>query len=625
MSTRLNRILYGYTGKILRVDLSNKKFSIDNLDEVIIKKWVGGVGFGTKYLYDEVPPEVEWSDPGNRLIWTSGPLAGSGLSGAGTFNVISKGPMTNLAGSSQANGFFGAYLKFSGFDGIIFEGKSPSLVYVRICNGGGEIRDARHLTGKNVSEVENILREELGVKKHDVSIFGIGPGGENLVRYASICGDYGHVAAHNGLGAVMGSKNLKAVVAYKAKKNFVAHNPDLLERKDKELTELTKTSFSMVYEWGTGVGFSLLQRIGGLPVKNYTTNLFPEHERMNGQYMRTHFKIRSRPCYKCKIHHVKEVTVTEGPYTGFVGEEPEYEQLAAWGPQIGNTDLGAAVMLSNEVDALGLDCNEASWTIGWAMECFEKGVFTTKETEGLDLKWGNVEAVKELLNRIARREGYLGKLLAEGVMRSSKQVGGEAADWAIYGKKGTAPRSHDHRGIARWYELFDTCMTNTSTVESTWGGIHPKLVDMEEPKDPFSHEEVSTFNAKYNGIRQFDDCLGTCRIASPAPKLVLECFNAVTGLSWTLEDAFTVGRRIINQLRVFNLRHGLRIEDERPSNRYGSIPVDGPAKGANIMEKWEHMVKNYYASMGWDINTGKPLPETLKKLGLEELASDMDY
>ncbi len=333
-----------------------------------------------------------------------------------------------------------------------------------------------------------------------------------------------------------------------------------------------------------------------------------------------HYKIRSKPCYLCKLAHVKEVTVTEGPYKGFVGEEPEYEQLAAWGPMIGNTELGAVVMLSNEVDLLGLDCNEASWTMAWVMECYEKGVFSKTDLDGLDLKWGNVEAVRAMLNKIAKREG-IGDLLAEGVMRASRKIGGEAADWAIYTQKGSSPRSHDHRG--RWVELFDTCMSNTSTIESSWTGIHPHLVDLPTLEDPFSHEEISTSVAKFNGVRQFDDCLGSCRLASPDPKLQLDCLNAVTGWELTLDDVFTIGRRAINQLRMFNYRHGMKKENERPSKRYGSVPVDGPVKGKNIMEKWDKMLENYYNLMGWDPETGKPLPETLKKLGLEELIKDL--
>jgi aldehyde:ferredoxin oxidoreductase len=610
----------GYLGKILRVDLSSGKTSVEELDRSFIEKWVGGVGFGARYLYEEVPAGVKWSDPENRLILTTGPLAGSGVYGAGTFNVASKGPLTNLAGCSQANGFFGAYLKFSGFDGIIFQGKASNLVYLLIKEGKAEIRDARHLAGKDVWETEDALRRELGVKEREVSVFGIGPAGEHGVLYSSIVGDRGHLAAHNGLGTIMGSKNLKAVVTYRGKRNFEIKNPELLKEKNEAMFEHAK-GFGPFYQWGTGGGFSALYGIGCLPVKNYTTNIFPEHERMNGQYMRTHFEIRPKPCYMCRIAHVKEVTVTEGPYKGFVGEEPEYEQLAAWGPQISNTDLGAVVMLSYEVDRLGMDCNEASFTIGWVMECYEKGIFTKKDLDGLDMKWGNVEAVKTMLNKIAKREG-IGDLLAQGVMRASRKIGGEAADWAIYTQKGCTPRSHDHRG-GRWAELFDTCLTNTSTIESTWAGVHTQLVDLPTVSDPFSHEEMSTTNAKFSGIRQFDDCLGTCRIASTHPKLQLECLNAVTGWALTLEDAFTIGRRVINQLRVFNFRHGMKKEDERPSKRYGSIPVDGPAQGKNIMEKWDWMVENYYTLMGWDPKTGKPLPETLKKLGLEDLIKDL--
>lgn len=615
-------VQYGYTGKMLRVDLTRQSISVEHLEPPVIEKWIGGVGIGAKYLYDEVPPGVEWSDPENRLIINTGPLAGSGVYGAATINVVTKGPMTNLAGSSQANGYFGAYMKFSGFDGMIIQGAADHLVYLWLHDGVCEIRDARHLAGKDVWETEDVIREELGVKEKEVSVYGIGPSGEHKVRYAAIVGDRGHLAAHNGMGAVMGAKNLKAVVASRAGQNFPIYDVEKMKDANSRLFEFTK-GFGVVYKWGSGGGFSTLYQAGALPVKNYTTNIFPEHEKMSGQYMRTHFEIKSMPCFKCPVAHVKEVTVTEGPYKGFVGEEPEYELLAAWGPQIGNTDLGATVMLTKEVDRLGLDCNEASWAIGWAMECFEKGVFTARETDGLDLSWGNIEAVKELLGRISRREGYLGELLADGVMRASRKIGGDAASWAIYSKKGCAPRSHDHRGGGRWSELFDTCVTNTSTIECTWGGVHPQLVDVAPIEDHFSHDELPAFFGRYNGIRLFDDCLGTCRFASPHPKLVLECFNAVTGRDLALKDAFTVGRRVINLMRAFNFRHGMKAEDEWPSERYGSIPVDGPAQGKNILEKWPKMLAEYYRQMGWDEQTGKPLPETLEQLGIGEVARDL--
>lgn len=606
----------GYIGNILRVDLTKRETRVESFDDKMAKRWIGGVGLGAHYLWEEIPASVKWSDPENIMVWASGPLAGSGVYGAGTINITAKGPMTNLAGSSQANGFLGAYLKFSGFDAIIVQGRASQPVYLWIKEGIAEIREADQFKGMDIIKLEASLRAALSMKFRQISIYGIGPAGENLVRYASIGGDGGHFAAHNGLGAVMGSKNLKAVVAHIGKPNFDIYDPKRLKEKYEEMFSFAK-GFGHTYKWGTGGGVSALHETGGLPVKNYTTNIFPAHEKMNGQYMRTHYKLKSKPCYKCKFAHVKEVFVTEGPYKGFVGEEPEYEQLAAWGPQIGNTELGAVVMLASEVDRLGIDCNEAAWTIGWVMECYEKGIFTKKDLDGLDMSWGNVESVKVMLGKISRKEG-IGELLAEGVMRASAIWGKGSSEHAIYTHKGSSPRTHDHRG-GKWHELFDTCVSNTSTIESTWVGVHPALVDQPPLTDMFSHEEVASANAKYNGIRQFDDCLGTCRFVAPHPKLQLDCVNAVTGWNLSLEDAFRTGLRIVNQLRAFNFRHGLKKEIERPSKRYGSKPIDGPACGKNISRKWEKMLEIYYTDMGWDPYTGKPLPKTLERLGLEKL------
>lgn len=606
-------VMFGYAGKILRVDLSSGAIWQEEIEEEQARLWVGGVGIGAKILAEEVGESVSWDDPRNLLIFTTGPLAGSGFSGAATVNIMAKGPMTELAGSSQANGFMGAYMKFSGFDGIVIRGISPKPVYLELRDGKASLKDAAHLWGLSTMETQRSILEELRAKRLAVSMLTIGPAGENLVRFAAIVGDGGHVAAHNGLGAVMGKKGLKAIVVHKGKRSFSVAKPDELRRVDLECFEFMK-GFGPFYRWGTGGGLSAIYGQGALPVRNYTTNMFAEHEKMNGQYLRTHFKVRSRPCYRCKMAHVKEVTVTEGPYKGFRGEEPEYEQIAAWGPQIGNTDLGATVVLAHEVDDLGMDCNEASWCIGWAMECFQMGILKEEQTEGLELHWGNVEAARELLRRIARREGFLGNLLSQGVMRASMALGGEAPNIGIYTMRGASPRSHDHRG--RWVELFDTCVSNTSTIESSFGGIHPSFVGMEELEDPFDHLAVAKACAKFNGIRQFDDCVGICRLASINPNHTLRAFNAVTGWNFSLGDAFQVGLRAVTALRLFNLAHGFRLEHMRPSPRYGSVPVDGPDSGRNIMAKWDEMLKIYHEEMGWDPVTGAPREDTLRKLGL---------
>ena len=607
----------GYMEKFLRVDLSSMTIREEELDHQIIDQYVGGTGIGARYLFNEVLPGVKWNDPENRLLFFSGPLGGTRISGTGTYSVVTLGPMTNLAGSSQANGLFGAFLKLSGYDGLLIQGAASRPVYIFIKEGTAEIREASHLKGKGTFETEEILKKELGLGYRG-SVVSIGPAGENLIRFAMISGDGGHVVAHNGMGAVMGSKGLKAIVVARGKGGIPVTDKTEVERLTRALHEDAKNKGSKrIYDLGTGGGFSAGALGGTLPVKNYLTAEFPEHERFDGKYIRSHFKMKHNPCWACQLRHCKLCTVTEGPYAGFKGEEPEYEGLATWGPVIGNTDPGATVMLNQFNDQMGMDLNEAGWSISWAMECYEKGVFDKKDLEGLDLTWGNVEAVKELLKRIAYRQGMIGELLAEGVKRASEKTGGEAAGWGVYTLKGAAPRSHDHRG--RWCEMLDTCTSNTGTIEATRGGVFPERLGYPPVFDKFSPWEVAMVNAKENGWLQFVDCLGICAFCCPNRDLTVQCTNAVTGRDLDLKGAILIGRRIVNLLRVFNFRHGLRPELERPSLRYSETPKDGPVKGRPIRPFFDFMVRTYYELMGWDPDTGRPLPQTLKTLGLEEL------
>jgi len=611
-----------YAGKILRVDLTRGEHRVEELPETALRKWVGGTGLGAKYLFDEVPPGVAWSDPENRMIWASGPLGGSHVSGTGCFAVVTKGPMTGLAVASQANGFLGAFLKFSGFDAIILQGAAPRWSYLYVHDGGAEIRCAEHLVGKDTWELGETLSQELGLKLGSrLSVFGIGPAGENLVRFAVIAGDRGHVVSKNGVGAVMGSKLLKAVAVARGSHRISLADPGGLSALSRTLfKDSTEFAGGTIYRWGTGGSFSAFHKTGVLPVRNYTTSVFPEHEQISGQYMRTHFEVWPAPCWACRVSHLRHIRVTEGPYAGIEGEEPEYEAMAGLGSNIGVTDAGAVVMLSNLVDRLGLDVNEASWLISWLMECSEKGLVTKHETDGIELHWGDAEAVKALLQKIAVRRGC-GDWLADGVMRAAQTLGGEAPDLGIYTLKGATPRSHDHR--ARWFELLDTCLSNTSTLETTFGFM-PRLPGKPILEDGFSPQEVSTVNALTGGWRQFEDCLGICRFCSTNPGLVVDCVKAATGWDLTLDEALDTGFRVINLLRLFNFRHGLNVALEAPSARYSSTPVDGPAAGRGIAEHFHWMRRNYWKLMGWDEETGKPLAETLKRLGLDGLAPDED-
>jgi aldehyde:ferredoxin oxidoreductase len=274
-------------------------------------------------------------------------------------------------------------------------------------------------------------------------------------------------------------------------------------------------------------------------------------------------------------------------------------------------------MLSNECDALGVDINELGWLLGWVFECAEEGLFSAADLDGIQPRWGDERAALALMQKIAHREGC-GDWLAEGVMRASRQVGGSAAERAVYTLKGHSPRSHDHRG--RWAEMFDTCLSSTSTIEVSFGGLQTERLGLAKLQDRFSPDEIVEQFAQLNGWHQFEDSLGVCRFDFTHARLGVETVNAVTGWDLTLEDALQIGRRISTQLRLWSFLHGMDPALERPSARYGSEPVDGPAAGAAIMPHWDRMVRGAFERVGWDpASGGVPLPETLRALDLPDL------
>jgi len=365
---------------------------------------------------------------------------------------------------------------------------------------------------------------------------------------------------------------------------------------------------------------SQLSGSGSLPVKNYITNVWQFSgealEKFSEPYIREHFKPRRSPCWGCPANHSTIMTITEGPYAGVEVEEPEYEQMAAWGPVIDNKDAASAAMLAGVNDRLGLENNEAGWLVGWVMECYEKGYLTKEDVDGLNMTWGNVETVRQLLYMVAHRQG-IGNLLAEGVMRASQKTGRKAAECAIYTLKGNSPRGHDHR--TSWGELFDTVVSNTGTIET-----HRSLMDSKVGNQPGNAIETSTAVALTKGVMEFDDSIGTCRF-NTNENIVLEAeaVAAATGWDFTPDEAKLVGLRTVNLMKAFNIRAGIGRKLDYPSARYGSTHVDGPWKGIGIMSRWEEMLENYYRLMGWDTATGKPLPETLKNLGLEQVINDL--
>ncbi len=623
--------LYGYAGKLLRVDLTNEQITEEKLDEETARKYIGGTGIGAKYLYEEVPAGVEWSDEGNRLIIASGPLGGTTIGGSGTISVVTKGALTNGATSSQANGFFGAFLRFAGYDGIILQGRARRWVYLHIDQGKAELRDASHLMGKDTWETSDHIKGEFGKREREMSVASIGPAGENLVKFACIFVDKGHTASHNGTGAVMGSKKLKAIAVTRGRGRPTFKDREALSATGNQIHEyIVSTPRGRAgYEYGTlnMLREDIIAGGGSVPVKNYTTNIYdiePEKlEKFWGPYIRSHFEPKPSPCWGCRSHHCHMITITEGPYKGYVGEEPEYECFNAVGPLIGVTDVTVAIFLANEADRLGIDINEAGWTLGLAIECYEKGIITREDTDGIELTWGNYEAANQMMHRIATRQGF-GDILAEGAMRAAQRIGGEAPNFAIHTMKGNTPRGHDHRN--RWPMLFDTCLSplGTDVGRSTLPPADLGLSLDPGIKPDQSTEYIVASNIQGKGDRPFVDCLGVCWQATRDDfKLLTQGINAATGWDLSPQEAREVGRRIVNLLRVFNIRHGHTAEMDAPSPRYGSTPVDGPSQGKSIMVHWNEMRSKYYEGMGWDRETGKPLPDTLRHVGLEHTIPEL--
>jgi aldehyde:ferredoxin oxidoreductase len=611
----------GYAGKILRVDLTSGTIWRQPWTPEQMRRYIGGTGLGARILWDEVPGGVAWDHSENRLILATGPLAGLPVWGTGGLSVVTRGAMTNGGTSTQANGFFGACLKYSGYDAIVIQGQASNWVYLYIQDDEVQLRDARFLVGKDTWETQDHLLVQLGLSGHQLSVYSIGPAGENLVRFAAIAGDYGHVASKNGCGAVMGKKRLKAVAIVRGTKAIRVADPRALFQAADEIAHDLKTdpTTKSLYEYGTLNGVLNLHRIGGLPIKNYTTNVVPSGTDMlawEAPSLRKGFDHRGHQCNACGMHHCHMQVIPAGPHRGEIVDEPEYEGWAGAGWTIGCTDPVAISWLNTQVDRACVDVNEFGWVIGWVMECQEKGYLTREQMGGLDVCWGDAEAAAALLQMINHRRGF-GNVLAEGVKRAAEALGGPAAECAIYTGKGASPRGHDHR--ARWEEMLDTITGSTGTLE-TGPPVHPTEFGLPARINPFDPEAVAQNVGVLLGRRHFEDCLGACFFTTRTLlENICRALSAATGWDYSKEEARLVGRRTAALFRAFDLRCGLGPELERPSRRYASTPVDGPAKGQSVLPHWERMLDVWYEAVGYDRKTGRPRPDTLHALGLESL------
>lgn len=616
----------GYLKKLLRVDLSKGKILEEVLNTDILYQYIGGTGLAIRLLYDELTPQLDPFSPENRIIFATGPLTGTLVPGSGTYTVASKNTLTGLAAVAQANGFFGARLKYSGFDAIIIQGRSDKPVYLHINDGRAEIKDAAELKGEDSFKTDDILRKRYGEDgiESRVSVAAIGPAGENLVRFAAISNDRGHIVASGGLGAIMGSKNLKAVVVHGNQKVPIdpLETKSFLQNIQKWREEASQTSMGkLINEKGTLGFFMPYLSKGWVPVKNLTTNVIPEAQVFEADYIRREmYKMVPRSCHGCTYHHCHSVQVKKGKYKGLIAEEPEYEIMAGFGPNLGIHDPGAVTMLNNLNDRLGMDGKEVSFLISMLMEGYEKRSIRREDLDGIELEWGNVDAVKELLKKISHRKGF-GDILAEGVMRVAEELGGEFPDMAVFVKKGNAPHIHDPR--TRWGTLFTQAISNTGSQEGIdmTARANPELGFDRPTSEP--DEYLGKVQALTGPKRQFEECLVFCYFQACSFKTMVETLNNITGAEYSIEECLKVGRRIINLLRMFNKREGMTMEEDCFSPRLGQSPVNGPGKGKSLAPTFEQVRNAYYKEMGWDKN-GMPTQKTLEELDLEFTISELN-
>ena len=603
-------MLGGYIGKILRVDLTERRISTEKLDAEIAKKFIGGKGLGAKILYDSLKLGTDPLSPENILIFASGPLTATLAPTSARWAVVTKSPLTNIFLDCQVGGYFGAAMKLAGFDCIIMEGKADSPVYLWVHDGNAEILNAGDLWGKGCFETENTLKKRLGESAHVASI---GPAGENLVRYACISVDKYRQAGRGGAGAVMGSKNLKAVAVRSASYKIEYADPEgFREAAKKALKVIRENSFiPLRRKYGTPVWVAPVNKAALLPTRNFRTGVFEKAENISGETMRDKIVVKDGTCYNCIIQCWKYTHVESGKYKVDELAGPEYESIALLGSDCGVGSIEAVAHANMLCDDLGLDTISTGNSIAFAMECYERGLLTAEDTDGLELKFGNADAEIEMVKKIAYRKG-LGNLLAEGVRRASKKIGDGSERFAMH-VKGLEIPGYDPRGafgMALAYATSDrgACHQRAWTVRAE---IEGKL----EPR--FSTKGRARFVKETQDERAMCFSLVLCDFAPLEVKHFVELLNKATGFNFTVEDYLKTGERIWNLTRLFNVREGITRKDDTLPPRFMEEPLpEGATKGQVVTkEMLDEMLDEYYALRGWDKN-GVPTEEKLKELGL---------
>lgn len=615
---------YGYHGRLLWVDLTTGKFENWPLSESYIERYIGGKGFGARLLCDNVPARLDALDPANWLMFLPGPLTGT-LAPSMREVIVFKSPLTGIYGDSFHGGTFGPEIKYAGYDGIIVTGRANAPAYLYIDDDRVEVRDAAFLWGKDTYQTYESLYEELGDRTFKLAC--IGPAGENLVHFALIDATPHRQAGRTGGGAVMGSKNLKAIAVRGSHRLHVAQPERFLAAVHRSWQEIERGAEMKGFTaLGTLGGFDLHSDLALFPVYNGKQASFPGAVKIDGVQHRKHIWLRDTACMGCIIACSKIGALRRGPHAGTVCENVEYESQALMGANLGIDHLEGEAYACHLCDLLGLDAMSAGGVIGWAMEALERGDLTPADVDGLELTWGNYRAVHEILRRIAYRQG-IGDLLAKGVRRAAEKVGGDSWMYALH-TKGLEIPGYDPRGLPahglgymtgdKGGEHVQGYTVHFEAWNGTWRGRKFERLGVEGKA-----ELVIWLQNLQVGTNTLVKCDFTKGSSDQGGGITLETFaemlSAATGIEVSAPDFLQVGERIFNLIRLFNLREGITRQDDDVAYRCRTDPLPAPPiRGAVLTrEMLDYMLDDYYRLRGWDEH-GIPTATTLKALGLED-------
>ena len=610
--------MFGNWGKTMEVDLTNREGKIQEVSEEVYKKFLGGSGLGTSLLYENVKPGVDAYSPENVLILATGPFQGTAFPGSAKWMAISKSPLTGTFCVSGAGADFGPKLKRTGVDAITVRGRSKSPVYALVTDKGLEIRDASHLWGKDAIESYNILREELA--DYSASIITIGPAGEKQVAIACLVVDGHSFAGRGGLGAVMGSKNLKALAVSGNQKVNVAH-PDQLKTLIRQLNpKLLENTRNTYHKHGTANDVVFCESVGDLPIKYWAGDTWPEGAKKIGAPRFTEYlSAKPNPCFACPIGCHRHITLKQNGRIALEGPGPEYETLGLLGAACLIDDLEVIAKANDRCNRLGIDTISAGSFVAFSMECYERGLIKPGDVGDVSLRWGDGETLLELIEQIGTNSGF-GAIFANGIRGAAEQIGGDAPSLVVEVKGMDLP-AHDPR---TYFSLAINYATSTRGADHTHAfphagelGILIPEAGYDKPSEKFSMKGKAKLAMLFQDYGVVVDSVVVCNMM-PLNGLslpeTLEALNSITGWDFDARKLMQVGERAFNLQRIINLQDGFTRDDDRLPARMFEPALTGPRQG-KAPEGFEEALAEYYQLRGWTPQ-GVPSAEKLKELGL---------